>query len=417
MRNHPLHPEAMAKPAPSRRAVIALTLSLLLSFSAHAGGSAVGEQSASAAGQGGTGAARPGDPSAAWYNPAALADGEGWRTGAGMLAISPSIEARAADGSWSSRTQSPVKTPPHVYLSFARRDLLAGVSVNVPFGSSVMWPDEWQGRYESVDSILQVVRVAPFAGYRMGRVRVAAGPHVDIATLALHRKLDMVDTQGDVRLDLAGTGIGAHAALFVDASDSLALGFVAKSRTVLPLRGNADFETPDAFTGKAPDQRASTEITVPDLFTAGVAWRPSSRWTLSGDVGVATWDVWDEIRVDFSDDETPDNVTKPAWQTTVSLRAGVERQLGSRAVVRGGLVYDPSPAPASTLAPNAPDADRTGVTAGLGLRVREDLSVDAFYEYLHLAARRSANPESLDATYGGRAHFAGAGLRWRFGGR
>ena len=288
--------------------------------------------------------------------------------------------------------------------------------MNVPFGSSVMWPEEWQGRYESVDSMLQVVRVAPFAGYRMGRVRVAAGPHVDIATLSLHRKLDMVDTQGDVRLDLAGPGIGAHGAIYVDASDALAFGFVAKSRTVLPLRGNADFEAPDAFSGKAPDQRASTEITVPDLFTAGVAWHPSSRWTLGGDIGLATWSVWDEIRVDFADDETPDNVTRPAWQNTVSVRLGAERQIGSRAVLRGGLVYDPTPAPASTLAPNAPDADRTGVTAGVGLRVRDDLSVDAFYEYLHLAARRSANPDSLDATYGGRAHFAGAGMRWRFGG-
>lgn len=379
---------------------------------AQAGGSALGEQSASAAAQGGTGAARTEDPSAAWYNPAALADAGGWRSGAGMLVVAPTIEARAQDGSWSERTSPAFKTPPHAYVSWAKRDLAAGLSVNVPFGSGMSWPSAWEGRYEVVDSSLQVIRAQPFAAYRFGAVRVAAGPHVDVAQLRVHRKLDMVDTEGDVDLHFAGYGVGAHAAVLVDASRSLTFGFVAKSRTTLAMSGKADFRTPDAFDAKAHDQDAKTSITVPDLFSAGVSWRATPGWTLAADAGVATWDVWDEITVDFEDPATPDSTTRPRWHTQAWLRGGAERRLGSKGSARAGFVIDPSPAPASTLAPNAPDADRFGVTAGLGWRVREGMSVDAFYEYLTLARRDSANADSLPASYGGHAHFAGLGLRW-----
>lgn len=395
------------------RSLLVLLFSLASAATAHAGGSALGEQSASAAAQGGTGAARANDPSAAWYNPAALADGDGWRSGAGMLAIAPTIEARAADGSWTERTQPGFKTPPHAYLSWARRDIAAGLSVNVPFGSGMSWPSAWEGRYEVVDSSLQVIRAQPFAAYRFGSVRIAAGPHVDVATLRVHRKLDMVDTEGDVDLNFAGYGFGAHAAMFVDASPSLSFGAVAKSRTHLALRGNADFRTPDAFDAKAHDQRARTAITVPDLLSMGVSWRPNQRWTLAADAGVATWQLWDEIVVDFEDPQTTDAVSRPQWKTQGWLRAGAERTMGAKAKVRAGFVVDPSPAPANTLAPNAPDANRFGVTAGLGLAVRDGMSVDAFYEYLTLARRTTTNADSLAASYGGHAHFAGIGVRWQ----
>lgn len=393
---------------------MAFLLPLFFAATAHAGGSQISEQSAAAAGAGGTGVTREGDPAAAWYNPAALADGEGWRAGGGVLAISPEVEARGAGGTWSATTDSRWRTPPHAYLSLAHRAWAAGVSVNVPFGSSVVWPEDWSGRHETVATRLQVVRIAPFAAHRLGtRVRVAAGVHLDVATLQLSRKLDMVDTEGDAFIDLAGTGFGAHAALHADVSDAIVLGVTAKSRTRIALRGNADFTAPDAFAGRAPDQRASSEITLPDLLSAGIAWRPHAAWTLRADVGVATWDVWDVIEVDFEDADTPDAVSRPRWRTTAWVRGGAERTLGSRAVVRAGLVADPSPAPRETLAPNAPDADRFGATLGAGVRVRGGLAVDVFYEYLHLARRETANPDTLAATYGGTAHFAGLGLRWQ----
>ena len=80
--------------------------------------------------------------------------------------------------------------------------------------------------------------------------------------------------------------------------------------------------------------------------------------------------------------------------------------------LRGGALYDPSPAPADTLAPTSPDADRLGVTAGVGYRLGGGVAVDAFYQYLHLRGRSAAGDENLAARYGGHAHLIGAGVRW-----
>ena len=392
---------------------LVLTVALVLAApAADAAGFALVEQSASAGGTGGAGTAREDDAAAAWYNPAATADGDGWRSAVGMLGVSPQVSARATDGSWRASTQPALKTPPHVYLSHARGSRTAGLSINVPFGSGLAWPDDWEGRYEIVSSQLQVIRVAPFGGWRFGRVRIAAGPHVDFATLSLERKLDMVDTEGHVAIDLAGWGAGVHASAFLEASPTVDLGLVYRSRTVVAMKGVADFTVPDAFDAKAADQNARSEITLPDLITLGAAWRVSPRVRLVADAGLTVWSVYDEVVIDFENEQTTDARSTPRWQTRPSLRLGAETRLGARATVCGGLLVDPSPAPDDTLAPNSPDANRIGGTIGLGLVARRGLAIDAFYEHLQLLERRSANPESLPASYRGQAHMLGLGIRW-----
>ena len=76
------------------------TLFLLLAATtaAHAGGLAVGDQNAVSAATGGAGAARADDPGAAWHDPAALADGGGWRVGISLALARPSLETRAGGG-------------------------------------------------------------------------------------------------------------------------------------------------------------------------------------------------------------------------------------------------------------------------------------------------------------------------------
>src|SRR6476661_10823407 len=171
---------------------------------AHAGGLAVGEQNAVSAATGGAGAARDDDPGAAWHDPAALADGGGWRVGLSLALARPSLEARATDGSWTTDSAGGWATPPHLDASFASDRWAAGIALGVPFGGGVTWPHAWPGADQAVQTQLMVLRAAPFAAYRLGPVRVAAGIHVDAARLQIERGLDFIDTQGDVRMDLTG---------------------------------------------------------------------------------------------------------------------------------------------------------------------------------------------------------------------
>lgn len=411
----------MAAPALAAALTALLALTALFALTcraprAHAGGFEIAEQSAAAGGTGGAGVARTEDPGAAWYNPAALVDGGGLRLGAGLVAAAPVVRADAMDGSWSAETRSGPTPLPSLMASWSRGDLAAGASVGVPFGASVVWPDSWPGRYEVESSRLVVVRVAPFLGWRRGRFHLAGGVHVDAGQLRLSRALDFVDEQGDVALDLRGTGVGVDASAFARVLDDpdrgrLDLGLAYKSRTHLGLRGEADFTAPEEFTGVASDQDATTSLTLPDLVTAGMAYRRGT-WTALLDVGLAAWQVHDRVEVDFEDQRTPDVVQTDDWHTALSVRAGLEWRRG-RLVTRAGLYRDGSPAPRAHLSPSEPDSNRLGGSVGLGWSLSPHLALDAFYGYLALESRASDNPDSMPARYGGHAQMLGLGLRYQ----
>ncbi len=377
---------------------------------ADAGGFGLAEQSPVAGGTGGAGTARSDDAGAAWYNPAALADGSGLRVGVGIMAALPALHVASPDQSWQADSESGVSTPPHIFASYARGDFAAGLSFGVPYGGGVTWPEEWEGRHEIISSQLMVFRAAPFAAWRHGRFSVSGGVHVDFGRLQIARSLDFVDTEGDVALDLDGHSVGFDLAAFVALSPSIDAGLSYKSRSTIALSGAADFTSPDAFDAKTADQQASAELSLPDRLAAGARWK-RGRVAVLADLIVNWWKVNEELVIDFENDATPDAVQKNNWQSTLSLRAGAEYRLLPGTEVRGGAFVDPSPAETQNLAPSSPDAWRVGGTVGLSRALTRDLTADLFYEYVHFLGRESQNPESLAANYGGHIQFLGVGLR------
>lgn len=377
--------------------------------SASAGGFAVPAQTITAAGTGNAGAARDDEAGAAWSNPAALADGGGWRLGAGVVLARPQVTGEDTGGAWTAATEGGWSTPPHVDVAWSGGAWTFGLAAGVPFGGGVVWPADWPGRFEIVRSELVIGRVAPFAGVRIGPVRIAAGPHVDRGRMQVGRRLDFIDMEGDVAVDLAGTGVGGHAAIWY-ARGALAIGATYKSRTALVLRGGADFETPPEFAARAPDQAASARLTTPDRIALGAAWS-HGPWRVLADAEVTVWSTYRSLTIDFAEEATADVHRVNDWETTVSARAGVERRVGT-VVLRGGGAFDPSPAPDATLSPVSPDGLRLSLTAGASAPVARGLLADGFVEYLRVVGREAAHAETMPARYSGWAVLLGAGVRW-----
>jgi long-chain fatty acid transport protein len=376
--------------------------------SAEAGGFAIGEQSVVAAGTGGASTARTEDAGAAWYNPAALVDGGGWRVGVNVVAAMASLHAEDPAGEWTAETEGGVSPVPNLHLGWGRGAWGAGVSVGAPFGGDVRWPDDWAGRHEIVASQLQVVRIAPFVGWRTGKVRVAGGLHLDLGHVAIERGLDFIDIDGQVQIDLRGVGVGADLSAWYDAG-AVDLGLSYKSRSSIAMRGEADFTAPDAFAGKVPDQHAGARFDLPDRLALGAVWTRGAVAVL-GDLEITTWGVNDELVVDFDEEQTPDARQVNGWKTTVALRAGAEWRRG-KLTARGGAYYDPTPTSADHMAPSSPDSTRLGAALGASYPVSRGVLLDASYGYMHLTGQTSTNPDSLMASYGGGAHFLGAAVR------
>ncbi|MCX5746619.1 MAG: outer membrane protein transport protein [Proteobacteria bacterium] len=385
---------------------------LLVPSIASAGGLSVGEQNAVASGTAGASTARADDPGAAWYDPAALADGGGWRFGFSLALAHPSLEARSASpaSAWTTPSDPAWLTPPHLDASVAIDRWAAGLAVGVPFGGGVSWPRMWPGATEAVRSNIQVFRVAPFFAWSFGKLKASAGVHVDAARLELQRGLDFIDAQGDVRLDLDGRGAGVDAALYLQARPDLGVGLAYRGRTTLALAGNANFTAHDAFSEKTPDQTASTTMALPETLTLGAHYA-RGRYRVLADLEWANWSVNDRTVVTFANASTPAAVQDNRWHDTLAVRAGGEYHAG-KLVVRAGGYVDPSPVPVAYLSPTSPDSTRLGVTFGGSYQLAPSWTVDVFGEGMALVRRETTNADVMAASYGGDALVFGAGVRF-----
>jgi long-chain fatty acid transport protein len=324
----------------------------------------------------------------------------------------PAIEVEATDNTVTGETDSPLSTPPHLYISYAASDWALGLSVNVPFASSTTWPGTWSGRFEAVYSHPQFFRFAPFFAYRVGPVSLAAGPHLDAGKLDVRRSLDFIDTEGSIRVLLSGIGVGGHVSALWKISDWVNVGISYKSRTAISLSGDADFTTPDEFSTKAFDQHARADLTLPDRITFGVNVSLGDFKFLV-DTEINLWDVYDRLVIDFESEETTDSVKQNDWSTTFTVRSGAEWSPLDILTARLGILYDPSPVPSGTLSPSSPDATRFGLTAGASVKLWDLFFVDAFYEFLYLIPRTATGPDAPVARYQGTAHLFGFGLRFQ----
>jgi long-chain fatty acid transport protein len=331
------------------------------------------------------------------------------RVGISLALARPSVEARGDD--WSASTESKWSTPPHLDASFASGPWAAGIAIGVPFGGGVTWPTTWPGATQAVRTELLDLRFAPFAAYRVGPLRVAAGVHVDAARLQIERNLDFIDMQGDVRLDLAGQGFGVDASAFYTPRPDLALGLTYRSLTTINFDGNANFTAPDAFSEKTPDQTAATSMTLPDQAVLGTRYRHGAVTALV-DLEYTRWSLNKRTVVDFTNDATPNVIQENAWHDTVAVRGGAEWRHTEKLTARAGAYYDPSPVPAEHLTPTSPDSTRLAATAGVSYRFSPAWTADGFAEHMWILRRDTTSVDTMPASYGGTAIVLGAGVRW-----
>lgn len=404
------------------RGLLVAAAVLLAAGTAQAGGYEVAQQAASAGATGHAGVARDMDPAGAWYNPASLADGGGFRlmlgASLGRSTIVASALDGAADGPWTADTDNPLSVPPYAYASFSHKWWSVGLTANLPFAGGVRWPADWPQRFDIVQSRPRFFRATAFFGFGFGPLRLAVGPHFDTGELYIFKATDHIEQEGSAELALRGWGMGADASLFVRFSDHVQAGVVYRSRTRIHLSGEADFEVPAPFAGRFPDGEVRSALTLPDRITAGVALRPKGlpRLCILLDLGLTLWSVNDALVLDFEQEATTDIVQINDWRSTMAIRLGVEVEVHDRVLLRAGGYVDGlwgAPPPAETLSPSSPDSTRIGLTVGTRIVATSWLFFDLYYEHIELLRRESASLDAPEAAYRGFANLGGVSVSVR----
>jgi len=398
-----------------RLALTAVFVALWGPGTVWAGGYELVQQGAAAGGVGHAGAGRDGDPSAAWFVPAATADGGGFRLALGASLGGSTVVSASLPGvadSWEERTANPVSVPPYLYASYSHAWWSVGVTANLNFAGGVRWPDDWRGRFEILSTSPRYFRATAYFAGRIGPVRLSVGPHLDAGSLGISKATDHVAEEGSVQIALRGVGLGVDVSAHVTLSPHVQLGATYRSRTKIKLKGEADFDVPDAFGPRFPDGPASSEVTLPDRIVVGAWFRPkgAERLTILADVGATLWSVNDSLVIDFEDEASTDTTISNGWRDTMAIRGGVEIDVHERVRLRGGGYIDGlwgAPPPDETLSPSSPDSTRLGVTLGGRVEMADWLAIDAFYEHVELLRRESTSEDAPEASYRGFANLGG----------
>ena len=127
----------------------------------------------------------------------------------------------------------------------------------------------------------------------------------------------------------------------------------------------------------------SAELPLPDNWNVGVTFKPTNRWTVSGEVQFVGWGAYKELNVEFSPSSlSPYNLkAEKNYHNTRIYRLGSQFAATNRLDVRLGAYYDESPVKDDYLNPETPSMDKLGITAGLSFRPVNNLSVDFAFSY------------------------------------
>lgn len=422
----------------------ALALAALLPGPASGAGYAIYEQGAGMLGMAGAGTASVNDASALFFNPAAMVRLDGTHVYAGGSVISPVTSFAGVNPYPGYGVTEEMNRkhffPPTLYVTRRfRKDLAVGAGVNTPFGLGVDWksPDTFTGRYIVTKATLHTLNANVSAAFELDEKWTGAvGVNALFADVNLqNRILQPAPGGGGGQVDVARSelnadftpGYGWNAALSFVPAERWKLGAFYRSKVIVDVDdGTADFTqiptgnpTFDAGVAAAlpPDQAISSVLRFPATWSAGAAFSPGTEWTVEVDVNFVEWSLFRDLPIRFSQTPSANQTLVEDYDDSWQVRAGAEHRR-PRWTYRFGYYFDQAAAPAASVTPLLPDADRHGVSLGVSLPFGADRRwrVDAYELGLFVKRRGTENMErnGYDGEYKSYVNLAGFGVAYHW---
>ena len=407
--------------------VVVFMLMLVSAGNVWASGIAIPEQGAAAMGMSAAVTARSEDLSAIFYNPAGIDYVEGNEVFIGLTPIMPSHTFE--NGGNSIDAESQIFLPPQLYAARRMNDsVVLGIGVFAPFGLGTDWDKEWNGRYASTYGEIQTLYVNPTLAVKLSeQVSFGFGLSYIYSKANIERMVDtglalygasgnnaalapnIASTTFDSNFALEGTGsgFGFNVGALVKPTEKLQVGVSYRGASNIKYKGTAKFTHNEAAIKAIPGmgttlynnvaalmpakQDGQATIHLPWMLNLGIKYDITDVWDVSADFDYVGWEKYDSLVLDFSDDKPYKmKIEEKAWENTPVYRLGTSYDVGESLVLRGGIMFDQSPVPDSTIDGQLPDSDRTGVSIGIGYKLGM-IQIDASYLYLSFDAREKDN--------------------------
>ena len=335
---------------------------------------------------------RADDPSAVAFNPAGMVQLEGTQMMFGFTAISPTAEMTLFGEDESVSTASATWFPPHFYYTRQVNDRQwFGIGLFTRFGLGTEFDPDWFGRYNSYKAEIASVSINPSWAWKVNdKFSVGVGIEAMYFGIDLKKKIPAISAFGlpenDSELEGDSIGWGWNLGVLFKPVEDVRIGLAYRSTVEQEAEGELRFE--NEIPGLFPNTGAGGNITLPDLFSAGVFWQVNPKLSLEVDAVLTRWSTYDELSIAYDEPVAgKDSTTYPKeWNDTWRYQLGIEYALNENLDLRLGYVIDPSPIPDETVDYIAPTNDRKLYSVGLGYR-KGDWTYDFAYTYLDIKPR------------------------------
>jgi len=279
--------------------------------------------------------------------------------------------------------------------------LVAGIGLYIPSGLGSAWDGNdftnlSNGIAYSWESKIGLVTVSPGVSYKINdMVSVGATLNINYGMFSMKRWAgntappNVIDL-GQYEMNLKGWGFGATAGVLVKASDVLSFGATIRTPNRVKFSGDASLSNVDllGFKKSSDVETVSPHLTFPLWIAGGVAFRPMSGLTVTGDLQWTQWSTLDQIELKFIDPywslfmtASGENKMHLEWKDALQIRFGAEYWLRENLALRGGYYYDPTPTPDKTMNFLLPSYTFNVFTVGLGYTL-DGLVIDLGFEFL-----------------------------------
>lgn len=397
-----------------------------------AAGFGIYEWSARGNALGGATVGRADDPSAVASNPAGITQLDGLQVLGGFTVIHPVMDIEAG-GKWHTSDKHAYWVPPHFYATWKANDRYSlGLGVFSRFGLGSVVDENWAGRYNSYEAIIQSVSVNPNVAVKVtDKLSAAFGVEAMYLTFDKKQKLPLVTAMGqlpdgDLHLSADGMSYGFNMALHYQPCQYAKIGLSYRSPVTMKVTGDADFSDipgPLSAGGAFRDTSASGKVTLPDSFALGLALYPVDKLSIELGAIYTLWSKYDALTINFGKPVIPTRTglvdqssQKKNWKDVWRLNLGVEYAALDWLDLRAGYVFDQSPLRGSTIDYMVPANDRHLFNGGLGFHW-DNWNLDLSYTYLKIMDRNIKGRD--DGVLDGKirnadAHIMGVSVGYKF---
>ncbi len=338
---------------------------------------------------------------------------------------------------------------PNLYITAPLGDgLFAGLGISVPFGLATEYDDDWQGRYQGIESEVTTINFNPSLAYKVNnQLSLGAGISIQYINAKLTQAVDQGSLCAPTYLQLEAQGVlppgssaacagltpqgsdgfakvegdnwagGYNLGLLYEPTNSTRVGLAYRSKVKQKLNGNGKFSnTIPQFSalGIFVNTNINASIDLPQTLSLSVWHDLSSQWSVMADATWTGWDNFQELRIGY-DSNQPDTAEDEDWDDVMRYSVGVDYRMNNW-TFRSGVAYDETPIKnAQQRTARIPGEDRTWVSVGVGYQINQAFGIDVGYTHLFIddpEINRTSTAGNINGEYDADVNILSAQVVW-----